>query len=290
VGPRAQPSESDQDIPLIEVFKAFWRYRLGIALLILLCAVGGAVAAHFAPRKFEAIAVIAPVSESSAGQMGGLSSLISQFGGVASRVGLSVGGDTKKSESLAILQSEALTKTFIQQQNLLPQLYPKLWNQQSKTWKVTGKQIPTLWRGNESFKHIRKVATDTKTGLVTVSITWNDPRLAAEWTNGIIRLANESLKQQAIGQSERNISYLTTEASKTSVVEAKQVIYGVLQGELGKAMLARGSDEYAFKILDPATAPEVRSSPNTVRWIGVAAFVGFTICAAVVLAKVALER
>ena len=48
---------------------------------------------------------------------------------------------------------------------------------------------------------------------------------------------------------------------KTDVVTVKQAIYSILQSEINKEMLARGNDEYAFKILDPAVAPERPSTP-----------------------------
>jgi len=50
--------------------------------------------------------------------------------------------------------------------------------------------------------------TDPKTGLVTLSITWNDPNIAAKWANGLVRMANDYLRDQAIEESERNIAYL----------------------------------------------------------------------------------
>ncbi len=55
--------------------------------------------------------------------MSALSSLATQFGGLASLAGVSVSGDSRRSESVAVLQSEALTEQYIQANNLLPVLF-----------------------------------------------------------------------------------------------------------------------------------------------------------------------
>jgi uncharacterized protein involved in exopolysaccharide biosynthesis len=55
-------------------------------------------------------------------------------------------------------------------------------------------------------------------------------------------------------------------------VVARQAIFSLLETEINKAMLARGNEEYAFKVLDPAFAPEKPSSLHPAIWtaIGVA--------------------
>ena len=55
----------------------------------------------------------------SGGQMGGMSSVISQFGGLASLAGIPPGQDAKRAETLAALESAALTERYIAQNDFL---------------------------------------------------------------------------------------------------------------------------------------------------------------------------
>ncbi len=227
-------------------------------------------------KSYKATIVISPASSPQAAGPGmGMSALLSQFGGLASLAGLTPGGDTKHAESLAVLQSELLTEKYIQENDLLPVLFPKAWDSANRRWRATDPEyIPTLWEGNRYFKkEVRTVLTDSKTGIVTLTISWRDPKVAAKWANDLVAIANGYLRKKAIDESERNIRYLNEQAARTDVVAVKQAIYAILQSEINKEMLARGNEEYAFKILDPARAPERPSTPP-VWFMMVAAFVG----------------
>lgn len=262
-----------EELSLTELLRVLWSRRWHIAVLCLATGLIAGSAVWLLPRKYDAVIVVSPVSEnSSSGRLGGVSSLVSQFGGLASLAGLSVTGDSKRAESVAVLQSQFLTQRYIKDNHLLPVLYADKWDAAKAGWKSSDPKLaPTLWQASEYFKkNIRKVNSDTKTGLVTLTITWKDPRAAAKWANDLARETNEYLRNKAIAESERNIAYLNQEAAKTEVVAVKQAIYEILQNEISRAMLARGSDEYAFRVIDPAVPSEKPSSPG----VPLAAFVG----------------
>lgn len=258
------------DFSLQELLEYLWHRWRVIACFTIACTLAAAIPAWTLPKHYTAIAVVAPVTTTAGGgPLGALSSIASQFGGLASLAGLTSAADSKKWESIAVLQSEALTENYIRSNNLLPVLYPKLWDAKKNDWKqLDSRKKPTLWKANQFFKNdIRTVSTDIRTGLISVSITWTDPAIAAKWTNDLVRLANDYLREVAIRESERHIAYLTEEATKTNVVEAKHAIFSVMETELNKSMLARGSEEYAFRVLDPAAVPEKQSSPKKLAWL-----------------------
>jgi uncharacterized protein involved in exopolysaccharide biosynthesis len=266
---------TDEEPSIDSVLASLWasRWFIGVAVLVVTAAAVGA--AMLLPKQYQAAVILLPESSSNSGQLGALSSIASQFSGLASLAGVSVPNDSKKAESIAVLQSDSLTESYIVKDNLLPVLYSKKWDQVKGTWRDTDPtKLPTLWKANQYFKRsIRSVSTDTKTGIVTLTITWSDPARAATWANGLVTMANTYLRDQAIAVSERNISYLNDEAAKTDAVGVKQAIYAILQSEINKAMLARGSNEYALKVLDPAEPPEAHSSPNVPLW-GAVGFIG----------------
>ena len=256
------------EFSLRDLVAIVWSERWLIVVITFLATTGAVVASLTKHKQYEATVTFSPVSNTAAGnQLGALGSLASQFGGLASLAGISVSGDAKKSESLAVLQSEALTEDYIRRNDLMPTLFSEKWDPVGRKWKVTDpRKIPTLWKANKFFKSIRAVVTDPKTNLVTFSITWKDPVLAARWANDLVRQTNDYLRDQAIREAEKNISYLNEQAAKTDLLGARQAIYSILQSEINKAMLARGNADYALKILDPAFVPETHSSPKLSIW------------------------
>jgi uncharacterized protein involved in exopolysaccharide biosynthesis len=278
----------DQEVNVRELADALLRSKVLIIVITAIFAGTAYAAARLIPRKYEATIIVSPVSSGSAGGMlGGLSSVASQFGGLASLAGITPQGDSKKAEAIAVLQSEALTQKYIELHDLLPVIYAPRWDAQKKQWNTTNpRQIPTLWKANLLFKEkIRSVSTDVKTGLTTMKIVWSDPVMAARWANDLVKLTNDFLRDKAIVESENNIHYLTQEVQRTNVVGVQQAIYAVLQNEISTMMLARGSDDYALKVIDPAFAPEKPSSPIPGVWVAVGAIVGLIVSCGVVFLR-----
>lgn len=267
---KTRPSPDLDEMSLGDLYGIFWRRKW---LIISGAIIGGLLAflaTYLAPKEYEAVTVLAPVSSTPGSRaMGGLSALASQFGGLASLAGISVEGDTKKAETIEVLKSQALTERFIAGNDLLPVLYSRLWNTRCKCWKTSDpSRTPTLWKANRFFtRKVRAISTDARTGLITLTVTWKDPHEAAAWANGLVKLTNDYLRQQAITTSDRDIAYLKQQAAETDMVGVKQAIYAVMENEINKAMLARGTEEYALKVLDPAQAPEAPSSPRVPLWI-----------------------
>lgn len=265
-----------EEISLREIADALWSRRLLIIVLTLSFGVVATGISLVMPEKYEASVVLSPVEEDSSSKLGGAGALLSQFGGLASLGGLGIGNSGKKSVAMATLQSHALTENFIRDNNLLPVLYASKWNAETKAWKNQDPdEVPTLWKAEKKFsKKIRTVAEDKKSGLVTLTIEWTDPEIAAAWASELVNRANRTLRAKAIDESKTNLAYLNDQLTKTSVVELQKSIYSLIEAEIKKVMIANGSDEYAFRIVDPARVAEERTSPKRALIGGVGAFAG----------------
>jgi uncharacterized protein involved in exopolysaccharide biosynthesis len=285
--PATGPSvEHEESVSLKTVLKILWGRRWFIMILTSVLTAGTAGVSLLVEKQYEATVIISPVSEDTAGgRLGGLGSLMSQFGGLGAIAGLSGLGGERKQESLAILQSEALTERFIRENNLLPILFADKWDAAGHRWRITdAKKMPTLWKGNEFFKkHVRKVFNDTKTGLSTVTITWNDPKLATQWANDLVAMANDTIRSHTIEEAERNVTYLNQQLAKTNLVAVQNSVSTLLEGEIKKIMLAQGSKEYAFRVIDPAVMPERASFPNRTVWTLLGCLAGLIGSSAIVL-------
>jgi uncharacterized protein involved in exopolysaccharide biosynthesis len=289
----AQQQFGPQDyLSLGDMLAIVWKRRT--IVLIAAVVLGGAAFAlsQVVHKQYDASVIVSPVSEdATSGRLGGLGGLVSQIGGIASVAGLNLSGNDHKQESLAILQSEALAERFIQQNNLLPVLFEKRWDPVGHKWKTTDpEKVPTLWKGYQEFKKIRRIASDTKTGLTTLTVTWRDAKVAADWADALVAMCNDTIRVRTITEAERNIAYLNEQLAKENVVAVQNSVSALLEGEIKKVMLARGSDEYAFRILDPARAPEKPSSPAPLLWTLGGLIGGVVISSIVVLIRAIYSR
>lgn len=265
------------EISLKDIADALLARRWLIVLMTIGFAIGGAAVAFLLPEKYEASIVLSPVDDSAGGKLGGAGSLLSQFGGLAALGGINVGGSGKKAEAIATLQSHGLTENFIRDNNLLPILYADKWDAERKAWKTQDpEEVPTVWKAEKKFaKKIRSIGEDKKTGLVTLTIEWTDAELAAQWAKDLVDRANRDLRAREIKQSQTNLAYLNDQLTKTSVVELQKAIYSLIEAEIKKVMIANGSDEFAFRVVDPPRIAEERSSPKRGLIVAVGLFLGF---------------
>ncbi len=124
---------------------------------------------------YRASVVMVPVDD--AGADGAMGSAVGQLGGLASLVGLNIGGGRSRTpEALAVLRSRQFLESFIDEEHLLPILFSKRWNARTNSWAVTGDKVPTAGDAYRYFaKGVLNVSEDKKTSLVTLSIKWRNP-------------------------------------------------------------------------------------------------------------------
>lgn len=275
---------ASEEIGVREIGTILWRGRwVAVSIVFAFVAASAAIAWRL-PRQYTATVVVAPASNQSGGALGGMASLASQFGGLASLAGIRGGNEVASAEAVAMLQSGVLTMNYVRDESLLPILFSDKWNAQKRLWKD---QVgtPTLWFANEKFKSIRKVTEAPRTGLITVSMTWTDPTAAAKWANDLVAMTNSYLKAKAIGRFERHIEYLNTQAAATDIAPVREAIYQVLETEIKNMMFAKGSDEYALKVIDPAVVPERKSAPRTTVWLVSGMLAGLAVAVFVLLMR-----
>jgi uncharacterized protein involved in exopolysaccharide biosynthesis len=248
------------DVKLKSLAEILSRDRKLIIIIACIFTLISGVGAYFQVKQYKGSVLFSVVTDDQKGGGAG-GAMISQFGALANLAGVSIGGQSQKYEGIALLQSRFLTEMFIQQNDLLPVLFPKLWDAKAKRWiPKDPKKIPDLWKGDAAFKKIRSVVQDPKTELVTFSITWPDPVLAANWANGLVALANKQSRDRVLADSEKHIAYLRGQAEKAQLVPVQEALSNLMEGEYKQAMVAGGNEEYALKVIDPAVVPESPSS------------------------------
>lgn len=270
--------EFDELFNLIAEVRSNFRVVLTITIASLSV---GALYALLAPAWYQAEVVLFPATKQSS------ASGLSQIGGLASIAGLDIPGGGS-SEPVAVLKSRSFAREFIVAERLMPVLYAPEWDESRNEWKsrILGNP-PDLRDGVDFFdRDILGVVEDKKTGLVTLTVKWHDPALAAKWANMLARRLNDRMRNQAIAQASTMMEYLQKEMANTSVLSLQTAIGRVLEAELQKMAFARANEEFAFRVVDEATAPSRRRSPHRLVLIALSLVAGFSISVLTVYAQV----
>jgi uncharacterized protein involved in exopolysaccharide biosynthesis len=193
---------------------------------------------------------------------GGLADQLGSLGGIAGLAGITLGSKSN-AEPLGILKSRQFIGDFIKHHQLIPVLFPDDFTADGQCRWAAKSDCPDKHDAFKLFSQkVLNAATDKKTGLIIVSVEWTDPAMAADWANSLIETLNERMRQRALEEAEASVVYLKVEMEQARVVPLQQSIGRLLQNELQKAMLARVTKEFAFRVLDRAEAPKWRVWPK----------------------------
>jgi len=274
----------DHSGDLRDIAQRLWKGRWVIAGITLLCAAVSVAYALMAPEWYRAEVVLAPSDEKK------VPNLLGSLGGLASLAGVSIGGGGSD-EPVAVLKSREFTAKFIEDMNLTAVMFAKKWDAKNNRWKATDPEDwPDIRDAVTAFdKNVRSVSVDKKSGMVTLSIRWTDPKAAADWANILVKRLNDRMRERALAESTRNVAYLQGEISKTGVVTLQQSIGRVLEAEMQRLMLARGNPEFSFRVIDPATPPKKRSEPRRTFVVVASTVLGFAFSIVWVLAMSAFR-
>lgn len=284
----SQEAAYDDEISLLDFWNTLWE---GKWLIVVITSVVGALSlvyAFTATEWYRADVLLAPADETSTpvlpDQLRGLSGLV----GLA---GITVGGGGS-AEPIAILNSRDFTRAFIEDMNLLIVLFDELWDSEAGRWKTDD---PTEWPDiRDAIKYfdrnIRSVSEMPDKGLVTLSIEWTEPEVAAEWANALVARLNNHMRQRALAEAEANVKYLQDQLAATSVAVLQESVGSLLETELQKLMLARGKEEFAFRVIDSAQIPKERARPNRTLFVAVAILFGGIVSVVSVLIRHAVRQ
>ena len=279
-----QPA-SDQ-MSLLQLWLLLWREKMLVGSVIAAAIVLSVIYAFTATKWYQAEAVLSPVEDSTGQNLSGA------FGGIASLIGVNLGEENSSVESFAVLQSWDFIGQFITDENLVPVLFADLWDPVTQRWKVADADAwPDVRMATKYFlTDVMSVQVDRETKLVTLDVDWKDPVLAAAWANLLIKRLNERMRQRALVEAQANVDYLQGELGKSGIVTMQQAIGRVLETEMQKLMLARGREEFAYRIIDHPRVPRERLRPRRALIVAASTVIGGMLAVFLVLVRNALRR
>lgn len=248
-------SSGEMDLRLM--LARLWAKRWWLTVSVVLFT-GGFVAAAFLMVPVYRGTTVVVSADVDRGGAGGLGSSLGAIGGLASLAGINLGsGGSHTEEALAVLRSREFTEGFINDNNLMPELFADRWDPVAKRWRGPEKNWPTLAQAFKFFDNdVRNINHDKKTGLISLQIEWHDPVKAAQWANGLIARLNAEMRTREIASTTASLSYLEKELASTSAVDTRQVINGLMETQINKRMFANVTAEFALRVVDRALPPD----------------------------------
>lgn len=256
-----------------------WKEKIVLLVFTLLFAILAVLTSINKPNVYRSEALLAPSAESDSG--GGLSSIASQYGGLASLAGVSLsGGASEIEQTLAILESRVFITEFLDAHDLYVPLFAtkaggllapgltlnnEVYDRDRAEWRKNAETSlsykPSPWEGYKEFSGRLSVAHNKKNGLIKVSIEWYDPKQAKQWVDWLVIDLNRRIRDRDLEDAKKSIDYLKASLVQTSVIGFREVFYNLIESQTKTMMLAKVREEYVLKTIDPAVVPEEKIGP-----------------------------
>lgn len=287
IGDSHEARKAVEEIDLIEVLLPIWRNKYYVLIITFAFMILSIFYALSLPNIYRSEAVLVPSEQKGSGLSG-------QLGGLAALAGVNVGGASgsdKTSLALEILKSRYFISRFIDKHDLYADLMAvKSWEKKtnaiyynsavydsntSKWIGGDGNSRPSIQKAYEEFNRVFSVSVEPANNVYKISINHLSPFVSQHWVNLLIKDINEEMRSRDIADSEKSIAYLEKRITETNVSDLKVSLYSLIEEQTKTLMLANVRDEYVFKVIDPAIAPEKRFSPSRSIIVILSSFVGF---------------
>lgn len=278
----------EESLSLFELASWFYAARWLAAALVLLATLAALGLTFLMTPVYRAEVLLAPVTHE---RSEGMPAIIGQLGELAALVGSLPGGAAtdRTAESIATLRSRSAALDFMREHNLKRALYAERWDEAQQDWRA-GAQAPTDLEAYRLFdREVRHVNVDRRSGLVSLAVEWRDSGLAAAWANGLVAEVNARSRADAIAEARRSIEYFERELRQISSVEVRQAVYRLIESQTKTMAVAAAREEYAFKVIDPAVAPEEPHAPKRPLIVLAGFCLGIVLAVAVVLTRRAVR-
>ncbi|MBX3705070.1 MAG: hypothetical protein KF911_00440 [Pseudomonadales bacterium] len=280
-------AQDDADeIDLAGLFRVLWDAKLTLIAITALCSAIAVAYAMLATPWYRSEVLLAPVEERPGGMLAG------QLGGLASLAGVNLGDGGSVAEAVSTLGSRELAAEFIEANGLLTVFFQDDWDPATGSWRMKNPADHPDIRDAIKYFHedILRVDQNRQTSMVTLSISWTDAEQAARWANELAQRLNQRMRARALREAEANVAFLQAELANTNVVALQQSIGRLLESEMQKLMLARGSEEYAFRVIDSAQPAREPDKPKRLMVVALGTVAGGLLGLLWVLAARALRR
>jgi uncharacterized protein involved in exopolysaccharide biosynthesis len=272
----------EDEIDLVELWRVVWSGKFFIIAFVIFCTlVAGVVSFVFLPEIYESSATLIPVEQENS-SLSSISGLLGNLPGP-----ISFPGQQDSSNIMSFLKSRSLKERLITKYNLLPVLFPDLWDSKTKDWVVDNPEDkPTLIFAiqEEILEKYFLVNQDNKTELINISWSGEDPAFCSLMLERVINELTFFLENEYVSDAKREREFTEGQLSKATVeLEywerqvpseklslskitrerlASQTIYTELRKQLELAKINEAKKLETFEVLDKPYVPEKPFKPQ----------------------------
>lgn len=281
-------------ISLLDILSIISQYRKIVISSTFLTVMTAILISLSVTKLYQAEVLVVPATQKS-------SSMLDKYSGIAGLAGINIssGADQIKEEALSVLRSRKFIKEFVSQHQLKKVLFREMWNSDTQAWKTESfnpiKSIkglfgsndggnskkgllpgePSEWEVYNFFISILGVNENRLSSTISISIELPNPEEASKIANDIVSFINNTLRQENNQRAEKSVEYLQQQLRTIQIVELRSVIIKIIGEYLSNIAVSSAEDAYAFKVIDPAIAPEERSYPNRIFMVLLGGVLGF---------------
>lgn len=232
--------------------KAIKAERVRILILFLLLVLLTGFAYVLWPRTYAGESLLLPASQELPGSLGG--AIARQASSLGFSLGSSGNSAALKEQALALLTSRTVLEPFLVENEIMEKLYPDGF---SLIRNLSDPSLPSLADGYDEFvSNCLAIKENARTGIISVTVYWTDPDLAAQWSVALVKYVNQLLRERAILDAEINLRFLQEELEQFSSTDVKEAIASLIEVELKNKMLANVRPDYALRFIEEAKAPD----------------------------------
>ena len=275
--PQMDQMGDDDEIDLLELWNVIWKgkwFIMGFTLLCTLVAVY--ITLYVLPVTYKSDVVLQPTKMSS---QSGLSALAGNL-----PISIPFGGSGGKNANIvSFLNSRTIKERLIEKYDLLPKLYPDIWDKKNKKWLINNpEKKPTLLQAAEKIQY--QINKNVKTGLITIAWIDEDPEFTKIMLQRIVKEVRYYLENEYESDAKREREFVENQLNKAekeleyweklvpsdkltlSKIQrerfASQTVYTELRKQLEVSKISEVKEIINFKILDQPFVPESRFKPK----------------------------
>ena len=262
---KSYTTKLDDEIDLVAMGSILLSHKKFIFIFTSIFAIASIFIALILPVTYKSSAIIIESEPSSS---------TPNLGGMASLVGLDVGeGSSKTVIALEVLKSRKFFIDFANKRDAIPLMLASNWNEdnntllwpegfsnESKQW-IDGAEPTKNYVYKNVYLRTLGIVKDPISNIIEISYIHSSPHASKKIVDWLITDLNEQLKNEDLLEAEKSLEYLNNELEKAQTLEIRNLITSMIKNKLQVTTIANSREDYRFKILDPAIAPEMKYKP-----------------------------
>ena len=274
------------DIAYLARTERRWFWGTFAAVLVI-----GILYLNFAPKQFEASLSVAPADIG-----GSQASRLGAAAGVASSLGLSLGGgDSTVSpyeQFINTLSSPDVASELMKERGLPQTIYSRDWDVATKSWRenpsvsnatvdlariLLGRPRWTAPTPERLADYISKNVSASKVGLSNIyrlHYRHSNPKFARYFLDAVYRAANELIRQQYLTRINAHMAFLSDRMSREIVSEVRMSLALAIEDDAKQLASASSGLPFAARAISAASVEERPVSPSVLPTLLTTIFLG----------------